>query len=135
MQKAHAKVGRSVGRNLVVDFRIQSDTITLNPPPAMTVNTINKTDEFDVWLSDLADLTAKAKVLARIKRAELGNFGDAEPVGEGVSEMRIDFGPGYRVYYAREGRVIFLLLNGGDKSTQKADIKRAKALWAAIQKG
>jgi putative addiction module killer protein len=101
----------------------------------MTVNTINKTDEFDVWLSSLTDLMAQAKILARIRRAELGNFGDSEPVGEGVSEMRIDFGPGYRVYYAREGRVVYLLLNGGDKSTQKADIKRAKAIWAAVQKG
>jgi putative addiction module killer protein len=99
------------------------------------VNTINKTDEFDVWLADLADLMAKAKILTRVRRAELGHFGDCEPVGDGVMEMRIDFGPGYRVYFAREGRVVYLLLNGGDKSTQKADIKRAKAMWAAIQKG
>lgn len=99
------------------------------------MNTINKTDEFDVWLADLADLMAKAKILTRVRRAELGHFGDCEPVGDGVMEMRIDFGPGYRVYFAREGRVVYLLLNGGDKSTQKADIKRAKAMWAAIQKG
>lgn len=99
------------------------------------MNTITKTDEFDAWLSDLSDLVAKAKILARIRRAELGNFGDSEPVGDGISEMRIDFGPGYRVYYAREGRVVYLLLNGGDKSTQKTDIKRAKAMWAMILKG
>lgn len=61
--------------------------------------------------------------------AENGNFGDCEPVGDGVSEMRIDYGPGYRAYFAQEGRVLYLLLCGGNKSTQKADIKRAKALW------
>ena len=65
-----------------------------------------------------------AGILTRIDRASLDNFGDVEPVGDGVSEMRIDFGPGYRVYYTREGRVIYLLLTGGDKFTQTADIKR-----------
>jgi putative addiction module killer protein len=102
------------------------------------MNTINKTDEFDAWLSGLGDLTACARVLARVRRAELGNFGDVESVGGGVTEMRVDFGPGYRVYFGREGRVVYLLLcggvSGGDKSTQKADIKRAKAMWATIQK-
>lgn len=97
------------------------------------MNTLNKTDEFDTWLLGLTDLAARTKVLARVRRAELGDFGDVEPVGEGVSEMRIDFGPGYRIYFGREGRVVYLLLCGGDKSTQKADIKRAKAMWKLIQ--
>ncbi len=73
-------------------------------------------------------------IYIRIKRAELGNFGDSKPVQDGVLEMRIDFGPGYRVYSAREGRVVYLLLCGGDKSTQKADIKQAMAMWATIKK-
>ena len=65
----------------------------------------------------------------RIKRAEQGNFGDAKPVGDGVSEMRIDFGRGYRVYYAREGNTVYLLLSGGDKSSQSRDLEEAKQLW------
>ena len=97
------------------------------------MNTLNNTEEFKNWLDELKDLSAKAKVLLRIRRAELGNFGDCEPVGGGVSEMRIDFGPGYRVYLGQEGRVVYLLLCGGDKSTQKADIKRAKAMWKHIR--
>ena len=97
------------------------------------MNTLNRTDEFDAWLYGLKDLNARAKVLVRIRRAEQGNFGDCTPVGQGVSEMRIDHGPGYRVYLAQEGRVVYLLLCAGDKSTQKADIKRAKAIWKQLQ--
>ncbi len=82
----------------------------------------------------ISSLTARAKILVRIDRAKLGNFGDAEPVGDSVFEMRIDFGPGYRVYYVRDGRIVYILLNGGDKSTQKTDIKNAKKLWKEIQK-
>ncbi|WP_150700051.1 type II toxin-antitoxin system RelE/ParE family toxin [Pandoraea terrae] len=96
--------------------------------------TLYRTAEFDTWLSHLKDLKGKAKILARFKRAELGNFGDSEPIGDGLSEMRIDFGPGYRVYYGREGTITYLLICGGDKSTQKADIKRAKEMWATIKK-
>jgi putative addiction module killer protein len=95
----------------------------------------NKTDEFDAWLLNLRDLSARAKILLRIRRAELGNFGDIKPVGEGISEMRVDFGPGYRIDFAREGRVVYLLLCGGDKSTQKTDIQRASALWTTIKMG
>jgi len=69
----------------------------------------------------------------RIKQASLGNVGDAKPISDGVSEMRIHFGPGYRLYYAREGRVVYLLLSGGDKSSQKQDIKTAIAMWKKIQ--
>jgi putative addiction module killer protein len=73
-------------------------------------------------------LKGKARIIARIRSAEHGNFGDCEPVGEGVSEMRIHTGPGYRVYYSRRGKIVYLLLSGGDKSSQKRDIKRAKAI-------
>ncbi|RQO33464.1 addiction module antitoxin RelB [Herminiimonas sp. KBW02] len=98
------------------------------------MNDIHSTEEFDDWLASLKDLIARAKILARIDRVKCGNFGDSEPVGDGISEMKIDFGPGYRVYYVREGRVVYLLLNGGDKTSQKADIKRAKVMWEEIQK-
>lgn len=92
------------------------------------MNTLNQTDEFSEWLSGLSDLAARMRILARVGAARSGNFGDCEPVGEGVSEMRIHYGPGYRVYFKRTGSVVYLLLCGGDKSTQKADIRRAKAL-------
>lgn len=97
------------------------------------MNSINRTAVFTEWLADLKDLKARAKVLIRMQQASQGNFGDCEPVGHGVSEMRIHFGPGYRVYYAREGRAIYLLLIGGDKSTQKRDIKTAISMWKLIQ--
>lgn len=71
--------------------------------------------------------------MVRIKQASQGNFGDVKPIGDGVWEMRVHFGPGYRLYYAREGRVVYLLLSGGDKSTQKQDIKTAIAMWKQIQ--
>ncbi|SRR6266540_5480732 len=85
-------------------------------------------DEFGVWLSNMKDARGKARILARIRSAELGNFGDSVTVGEGISEMRIHFGLGYRIYYARRGTAVYLLLMGGDKSTQKRDIQRAKAM-------
>jgi putative addiction module killer protein len=100
----------------------------------MAVNIMKCTDEFDSWLTALNDLRARAKVLVRIRRAKLGHLGDCKAVGDGVSEMRIDFGPGYRVYFAREGGVVFLLLLGGCKSRQEADIERAKALWKTIRR-
>ena len=87
-----------------------------------------RTDDFDKWLKDLRDPVGKARILHRIRSAEAGNFGDCESVGDGVSEMRIHYGPGYRVYFTRVGRVVYLLLCGGDKSSQKRDIKHAKAL-------
>ena len=76
----------------------------------------------------LCQEAGKARIISRIRSAEAGNFGDCEPVGEGVSEMRVHYGPGYRVYYSRKGDVVYLLLCGGNKSTQKSDIKQAKAL-------
>lgn len=90
------------------------------------------TDEFDRWLSDLADERAKTKIASRVARLRLGNAGDVTPVGEGVSEMRVHHGPGYRVYYKQTGRMIILILCGGDKSSQSRDIKRAKEIAAGL---
>ncbi len=89
---------------------------------------IQTTTLFDNWFSNLKDRTGKIRVQARIDRAEDGNFGDCEPVGEGVSEMRVHFGPGYRVYITQMGLEIVVLLAGGDKSTQANDIKKALKL-------
>ncbi len=95
--------------------------------------TFLRTPEFDTWLQALRDPVGKARIIARIRSAEAGNFGDCESVGDGVSEMRIHYGPGYRVYYCREGEVVYLLLCGGDKSTQKRDIKHAKSLHKTLK--
>ncbi|HVI51241.1 MAG TPA: type II toxin-antitoxin system RelE/ParE family toxin [Candidatus Sulfotelmatobacter sp.] len=84
--------------------------------------------DFDAWLRRLSDIKAKARILARIKSAEKGNFGDCQPVGEGVSEMRVHVGPGYRVYFTRRESIVYLLLCGGDKSSQGRDIEKAKML-------
>jgi putative addiction module killer protein len=83
---------------------------------------------FESWFSGLKDVRARARILARIRRLSLGNPGDSRPVGAGISEMRIDYGPGYRVYYLRRGEVIVVLLCGGDKRTQPQDIRRAHAI-------
>lgn len=92
------------------------------------MNTFLRTEEFDSWLTVLRDPIAKARILARIRSAEAGNFGDCSPVGDGISEMRIHVGPGYRLYFCRRGKVVYLLLCGGDKSSQKRDIKDAKRI-------
>ena len=92
------------------------------------MNTFVQTPDFSSWLSNLKDRTAKYRILARLKNAMFGNFGNCAPVGEGVSEMKIDVGPGYRVYYTRIGDTTYILLAGGDKSTQSKDIIRAKRL-------
>ncbi|WP_338862874.1 type II toxin-antitoxin system RelE/ParE family toxin [Mycetohabitans rhizoxinica] len=97
------------------------------------MNTITATEEFSTWVDGLTDLTARAAIYLRIRRAEQGNFGEYKVLEDGVSEMKINVGQGYRVYFAREGRVTYLLLCGGDKSTQKVDIKRAKAMWKVIK--
>ena len=91
-----------------------------------------KTDEFDRWLSDLADERAKTKIASRIARLSFGNAGDVKPVGEGVSEMRVHHGLGYRVYYKQTGRTIVVILCGGDKSNQDRDIRRAKEIAAEL---
>lgn len=96
------------------------------------MNTINEyTDEqgkspYADWLRDNR---AKAKIIMQVDKMELGLFGDVEPIGEGLSELRIHYGPGYRVYFGKEGQQVFLLLCGGDKSTQSKDIKKAKEYW------
>jgi putative addiction module killer protein len=87
-----------------------------------------QTDVFGSWLDGLRDLNARARIQVRIERLISGNPGDVQPVGEGVSELRIDYGPGYRVYYKQRGRELVILLAGGDKSTQSADIKTALRL-------
>jgi putative addiction module killer protein len=89
---------------------------------------VRQTEIFDNWFESLKDRKAKARVQARIDRLELGNFGDVAPVGEGVRELRIHYGPGYRVYFIQCGQLVVILLAGGDKSTQDSDIKKAKEL-------
>jgi putative addiction module killer protein len=89
---------------------------------------VRKTDAFARWLDNLPDIQVRARVQARIERLVAGNPGDVEPVGEGVSELRIDYGPGYRVYFKKRGRALVVLLAGGDKNTQSKDIKRALRL-------
>jgi len=89
---------------------------------------VRKTDVFVQWLDGLRDIQARARVQARIERLATGNPGDVEPVGEGVSELRIDYGPGYRVYFKKRGRELVILLAGGNKNTQAKDIKAALRL-------
>jgi putative addiction module killer protein len=86
---------------------------------------IRKTELFAKWLDNLRDVKAKARVLVRVERLASGNAGDVKPVGEGVSEMRIDYGPGYRVYFIQRGSELIILLAGGDKGSQSRDIKDA----------
>jgi putative addiction module killer protein len=89
---------------------------------------VRRTAIFNEWLSGLRDMQARARIAVRIERIAQGNLGDARSVGEGVSELRFDFGPGYRVYFVRRGDVLVILLCGGDKNSQQRDIKRAKDL-------
>lgn len=93
------------------------------------------TAPFTEWLSNLRDCDAHARISARLNRVKLGNFGIIKALGDGVNEIKIDYGPGYRLYYAMNGKTIVLLLIGGDKSTQKQDIKLAKTYWQRQQKG
>ena len=89
---------------------------------------IQQTETYAKWFAGLRDRVARARIDIRIRRLSLGNAGDAKPVGEGVSELRVDHGPGYRVYFIQRGEVLIVLLAGGDKSTQDKDIRSAKAL-------
>ncbi|GAB4090224.1 type II toxin-antitoxin system RelE/ParE family toxin [Hydrogenophaga soli] len=89
---------------------------------------IRKTDAYATWIDALRDLRGRARIMIRIERLAAGNPGDVKPVGEGVSELRIDVGPGYRVYFTQRGQEVIVLLAGGDKSSQAADIKTALRL-------
>lgn len=89
---------------------------------------IQQTEAYGKWFSGLRDRVARARIDIRIRRLSLGNPGDAKPVGDGVSELRVDHGPGYRIYFIQRGEVVIVLLAGGDKSTQDKDIRNAKAL-------
>lgn len=97
--------------------------------PASPVN-ILQTEQYARWFASLRDEQAKARILARLRRLTLGNFGDSKALGGGIAELRIDYGPGYRVYFARRDESLVLLLIGGDKSRQQADIMRARAIAA-----
>jgi putative addiction module killer protein len=93
---------------------------------------IRETNAYSDWFARLKDREARARILVRIRRLSLGNPGDVKPVGTGVSELRIDYGPGYRVYFVPRGRELIILLGGGDKSTQAADIRAALALARTV---
>lgn len=95
--------------------------------------TINMTITFRDWLQSLKDKKAKEIILVRLKRASRGNFGDFKSLGGGLYEMRVNFSKGYRIYYAQEGKTIYLILCGGDKSTQHKDIKIAHDMWSFIK--
>ncbi len=94
---------------------------------------VRQTDVYAQWFRRLRDRRARARINARIRRLSLGNVGDVRPVGEGVSELRIDYGPGYRVYFVQQGQSLVLLLAGGDKSTQERDITRARNLARGLR--
>lgn len=94
---------------------------------------IRETERFSKWLHDLRDGVARARIAARIRRLALGNPGDVRPVGEGLSELRVDHGPGYRVYFVQRGPVIIVLLCGGDKRTQDRDIRTAKIMASDLE--
>lgn len=94
---------------------------------------VRQTDAFQNWMLSLADVRAKARILVRVQRLALGNPGDVKSVGGGIGELRIDYGPGYRVYFTRRGPLLVILLCGGDKRTQQRDIIRAVKLAAGLE--
>lgn len=96
---------------------------------------IEKTTEFDKWLTKLKDLRAKAKILFRIQKLEKDeHFGDCEPVGDGIRELKINYAKGYRIYFKEKNGKIIVLLIGGDKSTQQKDVEKAKEIWSKLKK-
>ena len=99
----------------------------------LLMNVIFETQSFANWLDKLRDNVGKARIVARIRRAKAGNFGDCCTVGDAISEMRIHVGPGYRLYYAQEGLRVYLLILGGDKSSQPKDVQLAKKMWREIK--
>ncbi|MEG8221159.1 type II toxin-antitoxin system RelE/ParE family toxin [Sphingomonas sp. HH69] len=94
---------------------------------------IRRTAFFDIWLNGMRDIAGKARIIKRLERAQQCNLGDIAPVGEGVMEMRLFFGPGYRIYFVQRGDTLVILLCGGDKSSQPDDIERAKAMAKEIE--
>ena len=92
------------------------------------MNTLIRTAKFSAWLTSVRDKVALARIAQRLDAMVAGHFGDCEPVGEGISEMRIHIGAGYRIYFSRRGEVVYLLLSGGTKASQQRDIKRAKQM-------
>ncbi len=101
----------------------------ITPKELLAYRTREGRTPFNEWLDELDDQNIVARVLARLARVRRGNLGDCKSVGEGVSELRVDYGPGYRVYFAQKGQVLVILLCGGDKRTQEKDIQRAKQYW------
>jgi len=97
------------------------------------VFTVLQTPEFRDWLDALKDMRGRLRIVARLRQAEAGNLGDWKLVGDGVSEMRVDFGPGYRLYFARRGNLLIVMLAAGDKSTQTKDIKRAQRILKQLE--
>ncbi|WP_301102654.1 type II toxin-antitoxin system RelE/ParE family toxin [Propionivibrio sp.] len=95
--------------------------------------TVKRLDKFSDWLKGLKDGQTRQRLNKRLRKAQLGNLGDVEPVGEGVFEMREHFGPGWRMYYVQRGEVLIVMLGGGDKSTQQVDIRRAVALAKCLE--
>ena len=95
--------------------------------------TVQLTSHFRDWLDDLGDQKAQVRIVARLRQAEAGNLGDWKAVGGDISEMRLNFGPGYRLYFVRRGRVLIVMLAGGDKSTQSADIRRARRILDQLE--
>ena len=94
---------------------------------------VQQTEEFVAWLDGVTDAAARVRIAHRIRRVEAGNLGDARPIGGGVSELRMHFGPGYRLYFTRRGRVVIVLLAGGDKSTQLRDIEKARRIARELE--
>jgi putative addiction module killer protein len=97
------------------------------------VLTVRLTPEFESWLDGLRDKKAQVRIAARLRHAEAGNLGDCKAVGGGVSEMRVHFGPGYRLYFAQKGSVLIVMLAGGDKSSQARDIRRAQHILKQLE--
>ena len=94
--------------------------------------TVRQTEEFVAWLDDLKDKRTQVRIAARLRQVEAGNLGDWQPIDGDVSELRVDFGPGYRLFFTRRGRIIIVMLTAGDKSSQKRDIRRALKLAAKL---
>ena len=112
-----------------VAYKLRFISMEASPKELILYVTTEGREPFTEWLSSLRDLKARAKIRVRLDRVSLGNFGDCHGVGDGIQELRINYGPGYRVYFAQEGTMIVLLLCGGDKSSQTKDIETAKQSW------